>query len=87
MPATKTARPSFRRRDNVLQSADLPNFDRGRVKPSRTYGQEVDVMKELDNFTLLSRDGADCLVDRDSKRRKSAEALSQQVNQRGIKAP
>lgn len=71
----------------MLQSADLPNFDRGRVKPSRTYGQEVDVMKELDNFTLLSHDGADHPVDRDSKRRKSAEALSQQVNQRGIKAP
>ena len=56
----------------------------GRMKPSPYYELVVDVMEELVNFTLLTRDCADYLVDRYSERRESAEALSKRVNLRSI---
>ncbi|RZL42871.1 MAG: arsenical resistance protein ArsH [Variovorax sp.] len=56
----------------------------GRMKASPYYERVVDVMEELVKFTLLTRDGADYLVDRYSERRESAEALSRRVNQRGL---
>ena len=56
----------------------------GRMKASSYYERVVDVMEELVKFTLLTRDGADYLVDRYSERRESAEALSRRVHQRGL---
>ena len=54
----------------------------GRMKPSAFYERVVDVMEELMKFTLLTRDVAAYLVNRYSKRRESAAALSKRVNQR-----
>ena len=54
------------------------------VEPSAFYDRVVDVMEELVKFTLLTRDAAPYLVDRDSERRESAKALSRRVNQRAI---
>jgi arsenic resistance protein ArsH len=52
----------------------------GRMRPSALYDRIVDVMEELMKFTLLTRDRADCLVDRYSERKESAEALMKRVN-------
>ena len=43
--------------------------DCGRMKPSDYYARLVDVMEELYKFTILTRDRADYLVDRYSKRK------------------
>ena len=43
--------------------------DAGRMKPSAYYDRLVDVMEELVKFTLLTRGGADYLVDRYSERK------------------
>ena len=56
----------------------------GRMKPSACYERLVDVMEELVKFTLLTRDVAAYLVDRYSKRRESADKLSQRVRQNQI---
>ena len=56
----------------------------GRMKPSPFYDRMVDVMEELMKFTLLTRDNVDCLLDRYSERKESAEALSKRVNQKAI---
>ena len=58
--------------------------DAGRMEPSAYYERVVDVMEELFKFTLLTRDVAPYLVDRYSKRREDAAALSQRVDQRSI---
>ena len=46
--------------------------DDGRMKPSAYHDRMVDVVEELVKFTLLTRDRADYLVDRYSKRKESA---------------
>jgi arsenic resistance protein ArsH len=58
--------------------------DDGRMKPSPYYNRMVDVMEELMKFTLLTRGRWEYIVDRDSERVESAEALSLRVNQRSI---
>jgi len=56
----------------------------GRMKPSAYYDRMVDVMEELVNFTLLTRDSSPYLVDRYSERKESADELSKRVNQKAI---
>jgi arsenic resistance protein ArsH len=56
----------------------------GRMAPSAYYDRVVDVMEELMKFTLLLHGRADCLVDRYSERKESADALSRRVNQRAL---
>lgn len=56
----------------------------GRTKPSACYERVVDVMEELTRFTLLTRDVAPCLVDRDSERRESAAELARRVYLQGL---
>lgn len=51
----------------------------GRMKPSAYFDRVVDVMEELVKFTLLTRDTAECLVDRYSERKESGQALSKRV--------
>lgn len=46
-----------------------------RMKPSSYYDRVVEVMEELMKFTLLVRDRPDCLVDRYSERKESAQEL------------
>jgi len=59
----------------------FPEFDEaGRMRPSPLYDRIVDVMEELMKFTLLTRDRADCLVDRYSERKETAEAVMKRVN-------
>ena len=58
--------------------------DPGRMKPSPFYDRMVDVMEELMKVTLLTRDTVDCLLDRYSERKESAEELSKRVNQTAI---
>lgn len=58
--------------------------DAGRMKPSPFYDRMVDVMEELMKFTLLTRDNKDCLLDRYSERKESAQELSKRVNQKSI---
>ena len=67
-----------------VAKAFLEFDDAGRMKPSAYYDRVVDVMEELIKFTLLVRGRADYLVDRNSERKESAEALSRRVNQRSI---
>ncbi|VVM49828.1 NADPH-dependent FMN reductase ArsH [Pseudomonas fluorescens] len=55
-----------------------------RVKASAYYDRIVDVMEELEKFTLLLRDRKEFLVDRYSERKETAEQLSSRVNQRAI---
>lgn len=52
----------------------------GRMKPSSYYDRVVDVMEELVNFTLLTRDVSSYLTDRYSERKESGEALMRRVN-------
>ena len=47
--------------------------DDGRMKPSAYYDQMVDVMEELMNLTLLTRDQIPYLVDRYSERQVSSK--------------
>ena len=54
--------------------------DDDRMKPSSYFDRVVDVMEELVNFTLLTRDVSPYLVDRYSERKESADALSKRVN-------
>jgi arsenic resistance protein ArsH len=56
----------------------------GRMFPSPYYNRVVDVMEELMKFTLLTRGGAEYLVDRYSERVESAEELSKRVNMKAI---
>jgi arsenic resistance protein ArsH len=58
--------------------------DAGRMKPSAYYERVVDVMEELEKFTLLTRDVAGYLVDRYSERRESAAKLEERVNLKSI---
>lgn len=51
-----------------------------RMKPSSDDDRVVEVMDALVTFTGLMRDVASYLVDRDSERKESAEALSKPVN-------
>ncbi len=55
-----------------------------RMKPSPYYDRIVDVLEELLKFTLLTRDRNDCLLDRYSERKESAEELMKRVNQRSL---
>ena len=48
------------------------------MKPSSYYDRLVDVIGELMTFTLLTRDRADYLVDRHSKR-KASRRISEHV--------
>ena len=54
--------------------------DDDRMKPSSYFDRVVDVMEELVNFTLLTRDVSPYLVDRYSERKESADALRKRVN-------
>jgi len=56
----------------------------GHMKPSAYYDRVVDVMEELYKFTLLTRDVAPYLVDRDSERKEAAQALAARVQQAGM---
>ena len=47
-----------------VPKAFLAFDDAGRMKPYAYYDRQVDVMEELMKFTLLTRDIAQCLVDR-----------------------
>jgi arsenic resistance protein ArsH len=67
-----------------VAKAFLEFDDNDRMKPSSYYERIVDVCEELIRFTLLTRDNAECLVDRYSERVESAEKLSERVNQRSI---
>lgn len=58
--------------------------DDDRMKPSPYYDRIVDVLEELMNFTLLTRDRNDVLLDRYSERKETAEQLMSRVNQRSI---
>jgi len=57
--------------------------DNGCMKPSSYYCRMVDVMEELLEFPLLTRDQMPYLVDRYSERKESAEELSIRVNKKG----
>ena len=50
------------------------------MKPSSYYNRIVDVMEELDRFTMLTRDIKDMLVDRYSERVENNAELSARVN-------
>jgi len=67
-----------------VPKAYLEFDDAGRMKPSPFYDRVVDVMEELVKFTFLLRDHKECLVDRYSERKESAEQLSDRVDQRSI---
>lgn len=54
------------------------------MKPSAFYDRVVDVMEELFNFTVMTRDLGAYLVDRYSERKESAAELPKRVNQRAI---
>ncbi len=54
------------------------------MKLSALYDRVVDVIEELVKFTLLTRNVAAYLVDRESARKESAGELSDRVNQRAI---
>ena len=56
----------------------------GRMKPSAYHDRIVDLMEELVQFTLLTRDASRWLTDRYSERKESAAELSKRVNQRAI---
>lgn len=65
-----------------VAKAFLEFDEHDRMKPSAYFDRVVDVLEELYKFTLLTRGNSDCLVDRYSERKESAEALIQRVNQR-----
>lgn len=54
--------------------------DNGRMRPSPFYDRIVDVMEELVEFTVLTRDIREHLVDRYSERKETGEALIARVS-------
>jgi arsenical resistance protein ArsH len=62
----------------------LESDEHDRMKPSSDQDRIVDVLEELVKFTLLTRDVAPYLVDRDNERKESAETLMKRVNQAPI---